>query len=145
MVLSSSLLDRFNGYVRYIASITTYHDRYIEAGLHVISTYIHRWHNRAIANISCSFLWTYKLFTPLGSNKCYKYSSLYHMKDGTRWRSWLRHYATIRKVAGSIPDGVIGLFSLTYSFRPHYGPGVDSASNRNEYQEYFLGVNAAGA
>ena len=22
---------------------------------------------------------------------------------------------------------------------PHYGPGVDSASNRNEYQEYFLG------
>ena len=30
-------------------------------------------------------------------------------------------------------------FSLTESFRPHYGPGVDSASNRNEYQEYFLG------
>jgi hypothetical protein len=24
-------------------------------------------------------------------------------------------------------------FPLTYSFRPHYGPGVDSASNRNEY------------
>jgi hypothetical protein len=36
-------------------------------------------------------------------------------------------------------------FSLTYSFRPHYCPGVDSASNRNEYQEYFLGVKAAGA
>ena len=30
------------------------------------------------------------------------------------------------------------------SFRSHYGPGVDSASNRNEYQEYFLGVKAAG-
>ena len=30
-------------------------------------------------------------------------------------------------------------FSLTQSFRPHYGLGVDSASNRNEYQEYFLG------
>ena len=29
-------------------------------------------------------------------------------------------------------------FSLTQSFRPHYGPGVDSASNRNEYREYFL-------
>ena len=25
------------------------------------------------------------------------------------------------------------------------GPGVDSASNRNKYQEYFLGVKAAGA
>jgi len=23
-----------------------------------------------------------------------------------------------------------------------YGPGVDSDSNRNEYQEYFLGVNS---
>jgi hypothetical protein len=30
------------------------------------------------------------------------------------------------------------IFLLTYSFRPHYGPGVDSASNRNEYQEYFV-------
>jgi hypothetical protein len=30
-------------------------------------------------------------------------------------------------------------FSLTSSFRSHYGPSVDSASNRNEYQEYFLG------
>jgi hypothetical protein len=30
-------------------------------------------------------------------------------------------------------------FSLTYSFRSHYGPEVDSASNRNESQEYFLG------
>jgi hypothetical protein len=29
---------------------------------------------------------------------------------GTRWRSWLRHGATSRKVAGSIPDGVIGIF-----------------------------------
>ena len=30
-------------------------------------------------------------------------------------------------------------FSLTQSFWPHYGPGVNSASNRNEDQEYFLG------
>ena len=29
------------------------------------------------------------------------------------------------------------------SLRSHYGPGVDS--NKNEYQEYFLGVKAAGA
>ena len=31
------------------------------------------------------------------------------------------------------------------SFRSHYGPGVDSASNRNEYQEHLLGVKTAGA
>ena len=30
-------------------------------------------------------------------------------------------------------------FSSTQSFQPQYGPGVDSASNRNEYQEYILG------
>ena len=36
-------------------------------------------------------------------------------------------------------------FSLTQSFRPHYGTGVDSASNKNEYQECFLEVKAAGA
>jgi hypothetical protein len=29
---------------------------------------------------------------------------------GTRWRSWLRHCATNRKVAGSIPDIVTGIF-----------------------------------
>ena len=30
-------------------------------------------------------------------------------------------------------------FSLTKSFQPHNGPGIDSASDRHEYQEYFLG------
>jgi hypothetical protein len=35
--------------------------------------------------------------------------------------------------------------SLTLSFRSQYDPGVDSTSNRNEYQGYFLGVKAAGA
>ena len=31
------------------------------------------------------------------------------------------------------------------SVRSHYGPEIDSASDRNEYQEYFLGVKAADA
>jgi len=53
--------------------------------------------------------------------------------------------ATNRKVTGSIPAGVSGFFIDIKSFRSHYGTGVDSASNRNEYQEYFLGVKAAGA
>ena len=51
---------------------------------------------------------------------------------GTHWRSWFRYCATSLKFAGSIPDGVIGAMA-------------DSASNRNEYQEYFLGIKAAGA
>jgi len=63
----------------------------------------------------------------------------------TALAQWLRCCATNRKVAGSVPAGVIGFFIDINSFRSHYGTGVDSASNRNEYQEYFLGVKAAGA
>ena len=46
---------------------------------------------------------------------------------GTWWRSRLSHCATSRKVAGPIPDYIIGIFSLTQSFQPHDGCGVDSA------------------
>jgi hypothetical protein len=44
------------------------------------------------------------------------------------WRDSLRHCATIRKVAGSIPDGL----------------RVDSASNRKEYHKYFLWRKGVG-
>jgi hypothetical protein len=57
---------------------------------------------------------------------------------------WLRCCATNWKVTG-LPVSVIGFFFFLKSFWSHYGPGVDSASNRNEYQEYFLGVKVAGA
>ena len=45
----------------------------------------------------------------------YTYNSFFFIKvtslrRDTRWRSWLRHCATSRKVAGSNPDGVIGIF-----------------------------------
>jgi len=53
--------------------------------------------------------------------------------------------ATNRKVAGSIPRYVIGIFHWNYPTGSNTTLGVDSASNRNEYQEYFLGVKAAGA
>ena len=60
---------------------------------------------------------------------------------GTAVAQWLRCCATYRKVADSIPAGVSGFFIYIKS---HYDPGVDSASNRNEYQGHFLGVKAAG-
>jgi len=34
-------------------------------------------------------------------------------------------------------------FVIDIILQPHYGPGVDSAPNRNEYQEYCLGLKAA--
>ena len=72
------------------------------------------------------------------------FQRVYFGKRGTAVAQWLRCCATNQKVAGSIPAGVSGFFIDIKSFRSHYGPGVDSASNRNEYQEYFLGVRAAG-
>ena len=71
-----------------------------------------------------------------------KWSEIITEYIGTR--KWLRCCATNRKVVVSIPAGVNGFFIDIKSFRSHYGPGIDSASNRNEYQEYFLGVKAAG-
>jgi hypothetical protein len=41
---------------------------------------------------------------------CQVVFAVYHPLGGTRWRSWLRHCATNRKVTGSILDGVIGIF-----------------------------------
>jgi len=39
-----------------------------------------------------------------------------------------------QKFAGSITNDVIGIFRWYIS---HYGPGIESASNRNEYQQHF--------
>jgi hypothetical protein len=36
-------------------------------------------------------------------------------------------------------------FIGTKPFQSHYGPGVDSASNRNEFQEHSLGVKTTDA
>ena len=68
----------------------------------------------------------------------------YKIVMGTAAAQWLRCCATNRRAAGSIPAGVTGIFIDIKSFRSLYV--VDSASsNRNEYQEFFLGVKAAGA
>ena len=57
----------------------------------------------------------------------------------------VRCCATDRKVAGSIPAGVSEFFIDIKSFRSYYGLGVETACNRNEYQEYFVGIKADGA
>ena len=63
---------------------------------------------------------------------------------GTAVAQWLKCCSTNQKVTGSFAAGVIGIIYIK-SFRLHYGPGVDSASNRNEYHEHFVGVKAADA
>ena len=59
---------------------------------------------------------------------CYFYSIQF--VNNCQFEMFMRHYKYI-------------YIYIIKSFRSHYGPGVDSASNRNEYQEYFLGVKAA--
>jgi hypothetical protein len=72
----------------------------------------------------------------------------------------LRHYATGGKVAGSRTDEGIELYQFAFSFQPliemstgdrflssylillvALGPGVYSASNRNEYQKHKNNVS----
>ena len=59
---------------------------------------------------------------------------------GKWWRSKSRHCTTSRKVAGSIPDGVILEYFINIILPTTLWPRVDSACNRNDYQEYLLGV-----
>jgi hypothetical protein len=68
-----------------------------------------------------------------------------YLKGHAVEHSWLRHYAISRKVAGSIPDSVTGIFYCFIFPDRTNGPGFDSASSRNEYQKYFPGLKAAGA
>jgi hypothetical protein len=57
----------------------------------------------------------------------------------------MKSLSTNQKVAGSIPDGVMEFFiDINHSDRT-MALGSTQPSNRNEYREYFLGVNVAGA
>ena len=56
-----------------------------------------------ITNLFCKNVLNYGHISLACKLYFYTFSS-YHL------RSWFRHCATSRKVAGSIPDGVIGIF-----------------------------------
>ena len=60
------------------------------------------WHNKIQ-------YYSYNVVTAFG-NKLKLFIKSHFRSLDTRWRSWLRHFATSRKVACSIPDGVIGIY-----------------------------------
>jgi hypothetical protein len=55
-----------------------------------------------------------QIFPNLWSDKMNNYTVSHKTSGATRSRSWLGHYATSRNVAGSIRDGVIGIFNWLY-------------------------------
>jgi hypothetical protein len=64
---------------------------------------------------------------------------------GTRWRSWLRHCATNRKVAGSFPDGVIEIFHWHNPFGRTMALGSTQSLTEMSTRNISCGVNAADA
>jgi hypothetical protein len=81
---------------------------------------------------------------------CYIYVSsnkIYKLQE-TSLGIWAIHYRVQERISivgwGTMPQvarswvrfltGSLFFFHFTQSFQPHYGPGVNSASNRNEYQ-----------
>ena len=73
------------------------------------------------------------------SNLFFEFHIVINSEWGTAVAQCLRCCATYQKVAGSIPARVMGNFHWHKIFWSHYGLGVDSVSNRNEYQQHFLG------
>ena len=64
---------------------------------------------------------------------------------GTRWCSWLRHCATNGNVAGSIPDGVIGIFHWHNPSGRTMALGSTQPLTEMSTRNISWGVKAAGA
>jgi len=64
---------------------------------------------------------------------------------GTRWRSWLTKCARSRKVAGSIPDGVIGIFHWQNPSGRTMALGLTQPLTEMSIWNISWGVKAAGA
>ena len=62
-----------------------------------------------------------------------------------RWHSWLRHCATSQKVAGSIPDGVIGIFHLQNPSGRAMALGSTQPLTEMSIRNISWGVKAVGA
>ena len=60
------------------------------------------------------------------------------------WRSWLRHWATSQKVAGSIPDGDIGVFHWHNPSGRTMAPGLTQRLTEMSTRNISWGVKAAG-
>jgi hypothetical protein len=97
-----------------------------EAGIYLQCNIAARWCNNCCSEKAVSITYSKYVFVALGIQHSMRVSyvlicgnpALHHSftyvitGTGARcwWRSWLRHCATSRKMSGSIPDVVIGIF-----------------------------------
>jgi hypothetical protein len=82
----------------------------------------------------------------LGSSFCPAVKSTVEDENGgTRWRSWLRHCATNRRVAGSVPDGAIGLFHWHNPSGRTMALGLTQPLTEMRTRNISWGIKAAGA
>ena len=66
------------------------------------------------------------------------------MYGGTRWHSSLRQCATSRKVAGSVPDGVIGILHRYNPSGRNMALGSTQPLTEMSTRNIYWGVKAAG-
>jgi hypothetical protein len=67
------------------------------------------------------------------------------ISKGPRWRSWLRHCTTNRKVVGSIPNGVSGFFHRHNPFGRTMALGSTQPVTEMSIRNISWDVKAAGA
>ena len=102
----------------------------------ISSNFSERYRSYCLTALSFPFQTTLSVFPAYSSNSSVGIYQTYLTRRGPRWHSG----------KGAVLQIGRSLVRWPYGHRTSdYGPGVDSASNRNEYQEYFLGVKAAGA
>ena len=91
-----------------------------------------------IYKILTLFPFTCKIF-------CSLIKDILNSVGGTRWHSRLRHCATSRKVAGLIPDGVIGFFHWHNPSGRTMALGSTQPLTEMSTRSISWGVNAVGA
>ena len=111
-----------------------------------------RKHFRLICCIYARLLFTSSLQTRRGRFRVERCCAMTHFLCSWQYllsmrRSWLRHNATSRKDAGSIPDGVIEIFHWLKPSGHTMALGSTQPLNRNVNQGYLLlgkGVRCVG-
>jgi hypothetical protein len=110
-----------------------------KAQIFITSLFNHKMFHTVSVFFSCTWSWW------VADSLVLYHFSLSTYLFSTRWRSLLRHCATSRKVAGTIPDGVTGMFHLHNSSGHTLALGMTQPLAKMSTRNISWGVKAAGA